>query len=91
MSEDQWPSTLLATMKALLPPDEKADNFTFKALFIKKLPEELHGPLISSKFETVADMAAHADTLWGARSIKPAVHAVQDANRRGPSPPILRQ
>lgn len=86
MSEDQRPSTLLAAMKALLPPDEKTDSFTFKALFIKKLPEELRGPLISSKFETVADMAAHADTLWGARSIKPAVHAVQDANRRGRSP-----
>ena len=40
---------LLAAMKALLPPDEKADSFTFKAFF-KKLPEELCGPLISSKF-----------------------------------------
>lgn len=86
MAEDQRPSLFLATMKALLPPEEKADSFTFKALFIKKLPEELRGPLISSKFETVAAMAAHADTLWGARSIKPAVHAVQNANRRGRSP-----
>lgn len=86
MTEDQRPSTYLATMKALLPPDEKADSFTFKALFVKKLPEELRGPLVSSKFESVADMAAHADTLWGARSTKPAIHMVQNANRRNRSP-----
>ena len=83
VSEDQRPSMLLAAMKALLPPDKKADSFTFKDLFIKKLPEELCGPRISSKFKTVV---AHADMLWGTRSIKPAVHAVQDANRRGHSP-----
>ena len=86
MAEDQQPSLFLASKKALLPPEEKVDSFTFKALFIKKLPEELRGPLIGSKFETVAAMAAHADTLWGARSVKPAIHAVQDANRRGRSP-----
>ena len=31
-------------------------------------------------------MAAHADTLWGTRSVKPAIHAVQTANRHGRSP-----
>ncbi len=34
----------------------------------------------------VADMAEHADTLWGTRFIKPVVHAVQNANRRSCSP-----
>ena len=86
MTEDQRPSIYLATMKALLPPEENADSFTFKALFVKKLPEELRGPLISSKFETVTAMAAHANTLWGARSIRPTVHVVQRANQRGRSP-----
>ena len=86
MAEDQRPSLFLATMKDLLPPEEKADSFDFRALFIRKLPEKLWGPLISSKFETVVAMRAHADTLWGARSIKMAVHAVQSANRRGRSP-----
>ena len=86
MAEDQRPSLFLATMKYLLPPEEKAHSFDFRALFIRKLPEKLWGPLISSKFETVVAMRAHADTLWGARSIKMAVHAVQSANRRGRSP-----
>ena len=86
MAGDQQPSQFLASMKALLPPEEKADSFYFKALFIKKLPDELRGPLIGSKFETIAAMAAHADTLWGARSVKPAIHAVQDTDRRGRSP-----
>ncbi len=36
MSEDQRPSTLLAAMKSLLPLDEKAESFTFKALFISQ-------------------------------------------------------
>jgi len=86
MSEDQKPSTLLAAMKALLPPDEKPDTFTFKALFIKKLPEELRGPLISAKFESIGDMAAMADTLWGARTIKTCISAVQEPPRRHRSP-----
>ena len=82
LAGDQQPSQFLASMKALLPPEEKADSFHFKALFIKKL----RGPLIGSKFETLAAMAAHADTLWGARSVKPAIHAVQTANRHSCSP-----
>ena len=88
MAEDQRPSLFLATMKALLPPEEKADSFTLRALFIRKLPEELRGPLISSKFETVVAMAAHADTVWGTRSIKPVVHAVQSANRWAAAPAV---
>ena len=88
MAEDQWPSLFLATMKALLPPEEKADSFTFRALFIRKLPEELRGPLISSKFDTVVAMAAHADTLWSARSIKPTQSRAAEASRAdGQTPP----
>ena len=86
MAEDQRPSLFLATMKALLTPEEKADSFTFRALLIRKLPEKLRGPHISSKLQTMVAMAAHADTVWGTPSIKPVVHTVHSANWRSCSP-----
>ena len=45
ITDDHLPSMLLAAMKALLLPDKKVDSFTIKDLSMKKLPEELRGPL----------------------------------------------
>ena len=58
MAGDQQPSQFLASMKALLPPEEKADSFYFKALFIKKLPDEVYKEKNPPRAKKARSMAA---------------------------------
>lgn len=67
---DRKPSSLLNSMLALLPEGHKPD-FLFKFLFLRKLPADIRGHLINTKFEDIRDLAALADSLWSSRQTSP--------------------
>ena len=63
---DDKPSALMDKMLALIgnhPP-----CFLFRVLFLKRLPEDIRGPLLHSKEEDCRTLAKAADTLWSAKA-----------------------
>ena len=86
LAADQKPSTLLDTMAALLPVGTKTDSKFFHAIYLRKLPTNIRAPLMAASFNTVEEMAAHADKIWGAQEEQAATHAVSGSNRGSRSP-----
>lgn len=84
---DQRPSALMATMLAILPPEEKPDSL-FLTLFLDRMPQTIREHLATRNFATPREMAAHADQLWEARPpTAAALAALAQEHRRSPSPP----
>lgn len=63
---DDKPTALMDKMLALLGTHEPC--FLFRVHFLRRLPEEIRGPLLHSKVEDCRALAKAADTLWLARS-----------------------
>jgi len=83
---DQRPSALMATMLAILPPEDKPDSL-FLTLFLNRMPQTIREHLASRNFTTPREMAAHADQLWEARPpTAAALAALAQEHRRSPSP-----
>lgn len=85
LAADQKPSTLLDLMAAHLPPTVKTDNEFFHAVFLRKLPAFIKGPLMAANFDNIQQMAEHADKIWGAQEDQAATNAVLDRRPRSPS------
>ena len=62
---DDKPSVLMDNMLALL--DDHEPCFLFRGVFLRRLPEDIRGPLIDSKEKDCRKLAAKADNLWLAR------------------------
>jgi hypothetical protein len=68
---DRRPSRLMGDMLALLPAGEPAGTL-FLAMYLRRLPASMRDHLATADFATPAEMAAHADLLWDARSSQSA-------------------
>jgi len=68
---DRRPSRMMSEMLALLPPGTEADTL-FLCLFLRRLPASMRDHLAAADYKTAAEMAAHADLLWDARTGQPA-------------------
>ena len=67
---DRRPTTLMDTMLALLPEDEKP-GCLFLGLFLERLPVKMRDHLVSREFKNPSEMAFYADSLWDARKAIP--------------------
>lgn len=83
---DNKPSTLMDSMLALLPPEEKPGDL-FLGLFLRRLPLHLREQLGANKYETPRAMAEQADLLWDARAGSTeeiAINAVTGGRQHSP-------
>ena len=61
----------MGDMLALLPAGEPAGTL-FLAMYLRRLPASMRDHLTTADFATPAEMMAHADLLWDARSSQSA-------------------
>ena len=86
-SSTERPTEILDKMVALLPADVSQQNpgWLFRAAFIRLLPPDVAQHLIAVKFESMRDMAVHANQLFDSRAR--LAYAVAPVDEPLPPPP----